>query len=465
MVGSNKKTKKNGSKRSRKKKRPLKRLKLGFEGEFLILDEKGKPANKADLLLKKVNPKKSKTGNEIRKECGKSEIEIGSYPSHEVTDTAKTFLDNLKNLLYVAEKENLTLCPLGTYPGKFVPKMRKKEYKVAAGLFGRKFIRSGRVFGYHCHYVLPRGTFNSKKLTLKRMIGSKVQKTLVDSYNFLIAADPALTTFMQSSPFYQGYHFAKDARAIIYRRDECLKPSGGVPFRFQFDSPMSKILPSYQRTVTDILHFIENLYEDRTSSCKEAGFKPNYKSKLITNWTPVKVNTHGTLEQRGMDMNHPMNIMSVSFLVKSILKTIQQGFYKVKVSEVAIKRPFYLKRKTIHIPPFSYVKKTLQRASVLKGFDEKIILNYSQKLFDLAESFTLKKKRKLLGPLEKMLKDKKTLSDEIICEAKKLGHKNLKERLSQNIASKIAFNHSKKLFKEIVLVQKLVEEVSLLNGS
>ncbi len=469
MVNSNKKQKKRKSsqknrKKGRKKKRPLKRLKLGFEAEFLVLDQKGKPVNKADLLLEKVGSKKNKVGDNIRKEAGKNQIEIGSYPSHEVTDTAQTFLGNLKNLLFAAEKEKLTLCPLGTYPGKFVPEMRKKEYKVATTLFGRKFNRVGRVFGYHCHYVLPRGTFDKKKLTLNRMIGSKVQKTLVDSYNFLIAADPALTAFMQSSPFYQGYHFAKDTRLIVYRRDKDLEPSQGVPFRFKFDSPVYKTLPSYQRTVTDILHFVDKLYQKRINICKEANLKPNYKSKLITNWTPVKINIHGTLEQRGMDMNHLLSLMSVSYLIKSILKKIQQDFLKVKVSEKALKKPFDFKKKTIYIPPYSYVKKTLQRASVLKGFEDKKLFNYSKRLFSLAESFTPKKKRDLLDPLEKMLKDKKTLSDEIITEAKKLGHKNLEKRLPQEIASKIALGHSKRLFKEIVLAQKFVEEISRLNN-
>ncbi len=440
---------------------PLKRIKLGFEAEFLILNKNGKPSNKADLLIKKMKNKKNSFGAGVKKECGKNEIEIASLPSHKVTDSSHSFLTDLKALLYEADKENLTLCPLGTYPGRFLPTMRKKGYESAHAIFGRNFVRSGRVFGYHCHYALPRGVFDKEKMMIRKMVDSKLQKTLIDSYNFLIAADPALTVFMQSSPFYQGYHFGKDTRAIMYRRDKDIISKKDIPFnKIKINSPDSKVLPPYQFTVTDLTHFIEKLYKERIDLYKKNGLKPNYKSILTPNWTPVKINPHGTLEQRGMDMNHLLNTMSVSYLIKTVLKAIQQEFYEVKISERAIKKPFLIDKKTIHIPPYSHVKKNLQRFSIIEGLENKKILKYSKRLLKLSEHFISRNRRMLLDPLEKIIKDKKTISDEIILEAKKLGHKNLEKRLPQEIASQIALIHSRRLFKEIVLAQEFVGKIS-----
>ena len=57
-----------------------------------------------------------------------------------------------------------------------------------------------------------------------------------------------------------------------------------------------------------------------------------------------------------------------------------------------------------------------------------------------------------------MITERKTVSDEIIEDVKKRGIKP-DEELPQKIASEIALEHSKRLFKEIVLTRKLIENV------
>ncbi|OGY47245.1 MAG: hypothetical protein A3J62_03595 [Candidatus Buchananbacteria bacterium RIFCSPHIGHO2_02_FULL_38_8] len=57
-----------------------------------------------------------------------------------------------------------------------------------------------------------------------------------------------------------------------------------------------------------------------------------------------------------------------------------------------------------------------------------------------------------------MIKDKKTVADEIISQAKKLGYDNFKKVMPNEIAAEIAVEHSKRMFKEIVLVQKMIDE-------
>ena len=65
--------------------------------------------------------------------------------------------------------------------------------------------------------TLCRGEFLTQIHMLKMLTRSKIKDSVVNSYNMLIAADPALTCFMQSSPFYQGEYIGKDSRVIMYR--------------------------------------------------------------------------------------------------------------------------------------------------------------------------------------------------------------------------------------------------------
>src|SRR3989344_5753275 len=197
----------------------LKKSLTGFEVEFFTLDGDGYVINAADRLLKKAKLDKNLT---IKKECAHNMIEIASYPDRTVKDTMNHLLRELEYLVAEAQKENILLCPLGTYPGKFNPSMRnEKRYKIQEAIFGRnRFQIAGRCVGFHCHYTLPRGIFDSQLRILKLIVRSKIKDSLVNSYNFLIAADPALTCFMQSSPFYQGTYMGKDSRIIMWRGGE-----------------------------------------------------------------------------------------------------------------------------------------------------------------------------------------------------------------------------------------------------
>jgi gamma-glutamyl:cysteine ligase YbdK (ATP-grasp superfamily) len=136
----------------RKPKTPLKRSSLGFEVEFFILNKNGAIVPEASTLLKELEKRGSA---EIIGEAAENMIEAGSYPSLETADTMQSLLESLQKLSYVAEKNNLMLCPLATYPGKFNPKMRSEaDYKVQQKLFGKqRFSIAGRAVGFHFHYA------------------------------------------------------------------------------------------------------------------------------------------------------------------------------------------------------------------------------------------------------------------------------------------------------------------------
>ena len=328
----------------RSKKKNLKKLTIGLEAEFFILDKKGKIVDQADVILNKLNKKNQILGSEIVKEVGKSMIEVGSYPHESSIDTMQSLIKNIKTLIYTADEEGLRLCPLGTYPGKFTTQIRSDaRYKGKETLIGKKrFTKAGTACGFHLHSELPWGVFDKKKLKLKKLINSKNKESLVNAYNFLIAADPAISTFMQSSPFYQGKYLGKDSRMIIYRGSQELEYSDALYYNF----PQFGGLPSYKHTGTNIINLIDQKYKEWFKLLKNAGIKkpnlPKYKSILEVGWTPIKVNAHGTLEQRGMDMNHLLIMLSISVVLRRILRAIQDENYKVVASDIAIKEPFKL---------------------------------------------------------------------------------------------------------------------------
>ncbi|MFH1890294.1 MAG: glutamate-cysteine ligase family protein [Candidatus Kuenenbacteria bacterium] len=437
-----------------------KRSTIGAEVEFFILSKNGRIANEADKILKRIKDKNK--GKDIVKECGHNLIEAGCYPDLEGVNTMQSMSDNLETLLYAAEEEDLIICPLGTYPGDNNVRTRQTDhYKVEEKLFGKNtYKQASRCAGMHIHYALPWGVFDFKKLRLKKRINSKHKESLVNSYNFLLAADPGLSVFAQSSPFYQGQFIGKDARALVWRGDSDIKFNPSLYNMF----PEFGELPRYKQTGTDLINLTEKMYKNWIQILLDSGIKekdlPVYKSILETDWTPLRVSRHGTLEARGMDINTPLIALALSGIIQNVLKTIQEEFITVEISDSAINEPFKYEKKKILIPPFTYVKTELQKEAFYKGFEDETIFKYCKRLLWLAKNLGVKKDDIIFEPLEKMIAEKKTVSDDIIALSKKLGHKDFKQTMPADVAAQIALEYSGKLFKEMVLFRELVKRQS-----
>ncbi len=442
-------------------KSPHKRFTIGFETEFLIIDKNGNIAPGADAILKIASDKAGDRGHIITKECAENMIELGSYPDIKGSNTMKSLLDGLKLLTYAANEAGYMVLPLATYPGRFKPWMRKEfRYKVQAELFGKtRFDIAGRVVGYHCHYALPWGVFDQKTLMLKNLSDSKNQEYMVNAFNFLIAADPALTTLMQSSPFYQGRHLAKDSRVLVYRGGEDVDYPKGLYAKM----PDFGSLPRYVHAGTDIISRVEERYKKWIEALKTAGVSdaqmPHYRSILDTNWRPLKVNAHGTFEQRGMDMNHLPILLSVSVLLQIIVCKIQDGDMKVVPHDSAKAEPFYYddKERTLYIPPDTHVIKHLQKLSAYEGLAHDEMWYYCKRLVGLAKLIGGESLAPLLQPLSTMLSERMTTSDKILAQARALGHKSTRKVLPQSIAAEIALSHAKQMFEDMVIIEKMID--------
>ncbi|PIN77415.1 hypothetical protein COV16_06815, partial [Candidatus Woesearchaeota archaeon CG10_big_fil_rev_8_21_14_0_10_34_8] len=344
--------------------------------------------------------------------------------------------------------------------GKTMPEMRNESiYKIKEKIFGKnRFLIAGRCSGFHCHYDLPFNLPLIKNISLLQFLDIKHETSMINGYNMLIAIDPALTTFMQSSPFYQGKNLGKDSRMIMYRGSKCLKNPSALYSQY----PEFGHLPGYKHSMFEVLDMVDEKFDDWKNCIKSVGLNIKalsmYGSLLSTSWNPVKINQLGTLEQRGMDMNHPQQIVSASALVKYVTKRIYEEELDVVPSDIAIKEPFKVENDKLYIPPDRYVYKNLQRASAYQGMDNKKIWNYCKCLLNFAKKAIPKENRSHILTFQNMLDEKKTMSDEILKSARKKGWRK-NSILTQKTAEEISLNHADRLAKEIISAKKQLEKL------
>ncbi|HIH91613.1 TPA: hypothetical protein HA281_02315 [Candidatus Woesearchaeota archaeon] len=428
----------------------------GFEVELFTLDRNGTVVNGADDLLKQA-AKDKRTA--LKGECAGNMLEIVGDPHRNVPNAVGSLLSNIEYAVDIAEKKNMLLCPLATYPGKFSPFMRTAaRYRIQESIFGKnRFSIAGRCVGFHCHYTLPRGMFDAQLRMLKILVHSRIKDSMVNSYNTLIAIDPILTTFMQSSPYYQGTRMGKDARMLMYRGGKELDSPNGLYANFQEFGG----LPPYKLTALDILDIIASRFETWKSHIRSLGVNIRaislYGSILATTWNPVKVNPNGTLEQRGMDMNHPSIIVGIGTLMKFVMDKLQQEYYAVVPSEIGIREPFKVEKDVIYIPPYAHVRKVLQREAAYLGMESKAVHNYCRRFLKFALAAAPQSKKNMLRPLRRMVAGRKTVSDEILDFLAREGYPGASE-IPHSAAAEIAIHHSRRFIREIHETRRMIEK-------
>lgn len=436
-------------------KMPLKRSRSGYEIEFNIIDQNGDVNNDSKKIItecKKINKEFP-----IEKEVGKNMVEITSLPFRKIQKTALYFLENIEVVENICLDNDLFLLPLGTYPGQFKEKSwKKKRYVYPANVIGpdKYYYYYSHCFGFHYHYGLPWGVFDRKAKFLKKTIKSKVKKTLLDSYNFLIAADPVLTIFTQSSPFEGGKYYAKDTRMLFLRGGKKLK----------YDGLYNKLqllggLPPYKQTLSDLIQTLNKKDKRMKILFEKTGAPQDFikkKDKLDFVWNPVKVNQLGTLEQRGLDTNYPGICLGVSVMVKFILRAIQQEFYHVIPSDIGIEEPFKLEGNAIFIPSHSHTRNKMQYLSAYEGLKNKEMLNACSRFYKLARKLVYKEYIKPIKIIKNMIDKERTVSDMMINYVKRKGY-DLDQKLPKELCRNIALLHSKKMIKHLERTKKIYE--------
>jgi hypothetical protein len=425
----------------------------GLEIEAFTLDSEGRMVDGAPDVLKAVEG--TRLGKFVRREISKSMVELGAKEKRSVRECAFEFLDNLEELVEVAAKEGYRLLPLGAHPGRVVPKLHTSEwYDAKKKVLGRDTFKEGRISGYHFHYTLPEGIVEKSTQSIKTVRRSKAKDIFIQQYNLLVATDPAILTFCQSTPFWMGYHWAKDCRVLIYRDMEVRKGARAIHGIHRY-LPIFGSLPNYEFTLEDLrvmadmrkAEWLALLEQKRFPTNKIAGY-PTLKFV----WGPLRVNKVGTFEYRGPDMNHPSVIFSTSRLLVYALKAIEEMKLRVAPSDLGTTEPFLLEDDTIYVPPHAMLKH-LEQQSVVNGFGSLSAYEYCSRLFSLVSKLSGKGRR--LSLIKRMLDEKSSVSDQILAMVRKNGY-SLEEEVPEDMLNHVALYHADRLPAEIRAARQLM---------
>jgi len=438
--------------------KPLKKSKLGFEIECHIIDKEGYPQNRSPDILKAVKEKDETVP--IIQECGNNFFELTTIPSVQTYNPALHLIDSLEKVHQIIDEMGLMIYPFGTYPQKFPILYGTKEtYNLQKKIFGEKFDLLPNSAGFHCHYSLPKGVFDEKKKNLRLMIDSKLTRSFVSSYNFSIAADPAMTLFAQSSPFFDGKNVSKDMKNLLYRGGVKLKFKDGVYTKHQ----MFANLQPYKHTMTDVMELVQKRWKRWRLLARKADPKADinkiYPSPLDISWNPVKINKVGTLEHRSMDTNFLSISLAIAVLFKFNLKTIQREFIEVMPADFAIKEPFKMENSILYIPPHSYLRNKLQYWSIYKGHAKKEVREYVKRFLKFSRANMPKKYKKVIQPVVDMVENSKSMSDKILDHAKYKGYFD-GETINKEDSAKLALYYAKQFPKDLEKTKKNLERVA-----
>ncbi|MBD3164124.1 hypothetical protein GF323_02915 [Candidatus Woesearchaeota archaeon] len=428
--------------------KPLKKSKSGEEVEFFILDNRGHMVNEAPNLIRLGKRKYPEL--RLDKEAGQNMIETSSFPSVNVLRTFVFLMENIKKLIELADQHGYLIYPNATYPGRIEPKITQTpRYREQTMLFGEKRQKwAALICGFHYHYTLPKGVFDFQKRFLKESKNSKLKQALIDSYNLAISFDPVVTALLQSSPFVQGQYLAKDSRLLIYRGGRKL---GFMEGKYAKHQQLGG-LPPYKQTLNDLVFSLKKRQSRWKEMMEKKGLDPKKSIKgtniLDYTWNPIRINPLGTLELRGMDMNHPKYIMGVASLLKFVFRKVYRDFYKVIPSDVGLSEPFKIEGDIIHIPPHTHVRNHLQKESAYKGFDSDDIYSYTRRFYRFARHFLDSNYLPVVKPLYSLIEEKQTVSDRILKRLKRWGYSK-EDNLPADIAAESALKSCEKLLKEV----------------
>ena len=431
---------------------------VGFETEYFTLDEEGTLTNEVDKLMGLLKNNKRIYQN-LREEVFHSMLEFGASPGRSFKEVYLRYFNNLKKLIEVGEQNGIRLLPLTCYPAKSQPKMRNVPwYTTQSQLLGSKtFSDAVRICAFHFHYSLPRGVVEKSTKRIKSLVYSKAKDIFLNQYNFLIAADPACITFCQSSPYWEGEHFAKDSRTLLYR-DMVLETGAKKVYGLYVNYPMFGGLPNYEFTLEDLRNmsikrknaYLGILHSRGLRLTRDVAYSP----ELGFMWGAIRVNKVGTFEYRGTDMNHPSYILAVGYLLKLALDEIRRQELQMLPSDIGIKEPFRREGNTVYLPPFSTLK-SLEYLSTIYGFDNSSVHSYCSALFNFVLKNARRKKLKRLEVIKGMLERKKTVSDDVLDLVRKNGYE--PTDVPDSFLKYVALYHSKKLSGE---VDKAIELLS-----
>jgi len=112
---------------------------VGLETEFFTINSEGTLVDTSDKLFSSLEKNNKKLFNHAHHEFALSMFEFISDPADSVPQLSKNYLENLRGVVEIGEREGIHLLPLASYPGKTNSKIRpKKWYAGLSAVFGKK---------------------------------------------------------------------------------------------------------------------------------------------------------------------------------------------------------------------------------------------------------------------------------------------------------------------------------------
>ena len=352
---------------------------VGLEQEFFLVDEDGILSNRADEFLTRCREAAVAVGRDPESyapECARSMVEINTPPVYTLDDLSREYLASLELALDAGRDLGLRLYPLATYPLNVEPSLRDEpHYQLQARAVGReRFANAGRCAGVHLHLEVAKDTIDTRA-ALSYGSTRAAREELLNLYNLATAFDAALIAFTRSCPFYEGINDGLAARTALYRGDPELAPHG-LYARLQ---AVGGLLP-YAGSAEDLVEQQFARYHAWLETLDRAGIERRLFFELgggllqASSWNPVRLNTHGTVELRGIDSNYPETVLAISSLVSAAADRVRRECLSVLPREDL--GVFEVAGDTLSVPSFEHLDDKLFRAAVTGGTESPAVHSY-----------------------------------------------------------------------------------------
>lgn len=361
---------------------------IGLEQEFFLVDTMGALSDRADDFLVRCTELARAAGRDPESffpECARCMVEINTPPAYSLAELSREYLLNLDLAIAAARDLDLRLYPLATYPLKAEGSLRDEpRYELQARTVGRRrFENAGRCAGVHLHLEAAYGTVDPR-VGVSYDTPQASREGLVDLYNLATALDAALISLSRSSPFHAGAATGLAMRTACYRGDPDLFPGG-----LYAELTLVGGLLRYAGNVQDLVEQQFARYHSWLAAMDHAGvdqrlFFENGGGLLrSSSWNPVRLNTHGTVELRGMDGNYPETVLAILALVKAAADRMRRENLRVVPDDDL--RVFEAEDGVLRVPGFEYLSGDLFREAVSRGVESPAVAAYLDSVFEFVE--------------------------------------------------------------------------------
>lgn len=358
----------------------------GLEQEFFLVEESGRPSERADEFLEScqaTTEEESGSAACFAPEFVLGLVEVNTAPAYTVSELEREYARNLELAVRAAGSLGLRLYPLGTYPLPLEPAAREGlDYKIQVSTVGHeRFVDAGRCAGTHLHLELRAGTVD-EGVGISATASGTAREEVLNAYNLATALDPALVALTRSCPYFEGRATGLAVRTVHYRGDAAFGWKGVYT-----DLPQVGALLPY---AVDSEHLIKqqfDRYEAWLAAMDRAGVARRHFAEaggdlLRPAWNPVRLNRQGTLELRGMDSNYPEVTLRAAALILGAADRVRRDGLEV-VPDRAV-RAFEVAGDVLRVPDFDLLNGELLYAAVTGGVNDEAVAAYLDSILDLA---------------------------------------------------------------------------------